>query len=138
MSRPTAELVSKAREHPFRADALRPVQYESIGWLRKSDAVITIDETLERTPAGIPVSLRPLFQKYVPENLDPDRSAFTVIERTLAWGDLPEPRWLFARYGRERLAEWVRQAGWRCLPRRRLRYWVSFFRLDDYRHGERI
>jgi hypothetical protein len=67
-----------------------------------------------------------------------ERSAFTVIERTLAWGDLPELRWLFARYGRERLAEWVRQAGWRCLPRRRLKYWLSFFGLSDRQRGERI
>ena len=98
----------------------------------------TVDEQLERTPAGIPLSLRPFFQEYVLEDLDPERSAFTVIERTLAWGGLPELRWLFARYGRERLAEWVRQAGWRCLPRRRLKYWLSFFELGDYQHGERI
>jgi hypothetical protein len=70
----------------------------------------TLDHDLKRTPAGIPVSLRPFFQEYVLEDLDPERSAFTVIERTLAWGDLSELRWLFARYGRERLA------GWRCLP----------------------
>jgi hypothetical protein len=98
----------------------------------------TRDEPLERAPAGIPLSLRPFFQEYVLEDLDPERSAFTVIERTLAWGDLPELRWLFARYGRERLAEWVRQAGWRCLPRRRLKYWLSFFDLSDHQRGERI
>ena len=98
----------------------------------------TFDDTLEQTPAGIPVSLRPFLQEYALEDLDPERSAFTVIERTLAWGDLPELRWLFARYGPERLAEWVRQAGWYCLPRRRLKYWLCFFELTDYRHGERL
>jgi hypothetical protein len=98
----------------------------------------TRNEQLEQTPAGIPLSLRPFFQEYVLEDLDPERSAFTVIERTLAWGDLPELRWLFAQYGEERLAEWVRQAGWRFLPRRRLKYWLSFFALRDYKHGERI
>jgi hypothetical protein len=92
----------------------------------------------ERTPAGIPVSLRPFFQEYVLEDLDPERSAFTVIERTLAWGDLPELRWLFAHYGSGRLAEWVRQAGWRCLPRRRFKYWLCFFELSDDHRGERI
>jgi hypothetical protein len=71
-------------------------------------------------------------------DLDPERSAFTVIERTLAWGDVPELRWLFAQYGSERLAEWVRQSGWYCLPRRRFKYWLSFFELTDYRHGERM
>ncbi len=98
----------------------------------------TSDDTLEQTPAGIPTTLRPFFQEYDLENLDPERSAFTVIERTLAWGDLPELRWLFARYGSERLADWVRQAGWYCLPRRRLKYWLCFFDLAAYRRGERI
>jgi hypothetical protein len=98
----------------------------------------TSDDGLKWTPAGIPVSLRPFFQEYVLEDLDPQHSAFTVIERTLAWGDVSELRWLFAHYGPERLAEWVRQAGWRCLPRRRLKYWLCFFELTDYRRGERI
>jgi len=93
---------------------------------------------LEQTPAGIPVSLRPFFQEYVLEDLDPERSASIVIERTLAWGGVPELRWLLIRYGRERLAEWVRHAGWRCLPRRRFKYWLCFFDLSDYESGERI
>jgi hypothetical protein len=93
---------------------------------------------LEQTPAGIPVTLRPFFQEYVLEDLDPERSAFTVIERTLAWGDRQELRWLFAHYGPARLAEWVRQAGWRCLPRRRLIFWLRFFDLADYHQGERV
>ena len=92
----------------------------------------------ERTPAGIPVSLRPFFQEYTLEDLDPERSAFTVIERTLGWGDAPELRWLFTQYAPERLAEWVRQAGWYLLPRRRFLFWRCFFGLDDYRHGERV
>ena len=102
------------------------------------DRMATHAETLERTPAGIPLSLRPFFQEYVLEDLDLERSAFTVIERTLAWGAAAELRWLFGTYGAARLAEWVRQAGWRCLPRRRLKYWISFFDLSDYRRGERI
>jgi len=78
------------------------------------------------------------FQEYAFEKLDPERSAFTIIERTLAWGDRAELRWLFARYGRQRLAEWVRQAGWRCLPRRRFLFWICYFQLDDYARGEKI
>ncbi len=96
------------------------------------------DETLELTPAGIPVSLRPFFQEYVLENLDPERSAFTVIERTLAWGGVPELRWLFACYEPERLAEWVRQLGWRGLSRQRLKYWLRFFEITEYHSGQRI
>ena len=96
------------------------------------------EQALEKTPAGIPSSLRPFFQEYVLEDLDPERSAFVVIERTLAWGDVAELRWLFGTYGRERLAEWVRRSGWYLLPRRRFLYWQHFFGLSDYRHRERI
>ena len=98
---------------------------------------------MEESPASqacdrIPPGLKPFFPEYVFEELDPERHAFTVIERTLAWGDVTELRWLFARYGADRLAGWVRQAGWRCLPRRRLKYWLAFFNLTDYEHGERV
>jgi hypothetical protein len=67
-------------------------------------SLTTSDAGLECRPAGIPISLRPFFQEYVLEDLDPERSAFTVIERTLAWGDIPELSWLFVYYGPERLA----------------------------------
>jgi hypothetical protein len=97
-----------------------------------------LKDQIELTPVGIPTSLRPFFQEYVLEEIDPEKSAFTVIERTLAWGDVPELRWLFARYGKDRLAEWVREAGWRFLPRRRLKYWTCFFELSETRSGERI
>lgn len=90
------------------------------------------------TPAGLPVSLRPHLQEYTLEDLDPERHAALVIERTLAWGNLPELRWLFQRYGRERLAAWVRASGWYGLPRRRFKYWVCFFEITDYQHRERV
>jgi hypothetical protein len=93
------------------------------------------DDDLPLTPNGIPISLRPCFQEYTLEKLDPERDAFTVIERTLARGDRREVRWLFARYGRERLAEWVRQAGWWRLSRRRFRFWRAYFDIHDYRRN---
>ena len=92
----------------------------------------------EQTPAGIPVTLRPFFQEYQLEDLNPERSAFTIIERTLGWGDVPELRWLFARYSPARLSEWVRRAGWYCLPQRRFKYWLCFFGITEYQHRERI
>ncbi len=94
--------------------------------------------TLETTATGMPTTLRPFFQEYDLEKLALERSAFTIIERTLAWGDRAELRWLFAQYGSQRLADWVRQVGWRCLPRRRFQFWVCYFQLTDYQRGERI
>jgi len=86
---------------------------------------------MEFTPKGIPTSLRPFFQEYVLEDIDPDKHPFTVIERTLEWGNREEVHWLFARYGRERLADWVRQAGWRCLSRHTLHLWKPYFSLPE-------
>lgn len=83
------------------------------------------------TPGGLPVSLRPTFQEYVLENLDLNRDAFTIIERTLAYGQRDELRWLFSVYGADKLAAWVQQSGWRLLPRRRLLFWGAYFSLEN-------
>ena len=98
----------------------------------------TINHPLECTPNGIPIRLRPFFQELVLEDLDPEKSAFTVISRTMAWGDIRELRWLFGLYGTDRLKAWVREYGWRCLPRRRFQFWLCYFELTDYHSGERI
>lgn len=86
---------------------------------------------LDFTPLGIPRELKPAFQEYDIEKLDPDRDAFTVIERTLAHGSQEELHWLFTRYGAARLAEWLREAGWRLLPRERLLFWATYFQLTN-------
>jgi hypothetical protein len=86
---------------------------------------------MEFTASGIPHSLQFAFQEYDLEKLHPDEHAFTVIERTLAYGNRAELRWLFAQYGSERLAAWVSEAGWRVLPRYRLIFWVSYFDLSN-------
>lgn len=91
----------------------------------------TFDDTLERTTAGIPVSLRPFFQEYDLENLNPDEHWELVVERTLAYGDRRELCWLFRRYGRARLADWVRRMGWRRLPKRRFNLWCVLLDVQD-------
>jgi hypothetical protein len=66
---------------------------------------------------AIPISLKPFFQDVEFESLDPERNASTIIERTLSDGNVEEIRWLFAHYGKERIAAWVRERGARRLPR---------------------
>ena len=88
-------------------------------------------------PNDIPVSLRPCFQEYTLEKLDPERDAFTIIERTLALACQSEIQWLFARYGRERVREWVHQAGSALLSRRRFRLWVNYLDIRDHRQRRR-
>ena len=86
---------------------------------------------MEYTPNGIPTSLRPAFLEYVLENLAPDKDAFTIIERTLFYGNQEELRWLFKLYSSERLKQWVEKAGWRRLSRRRLNFWAAYFDLRN-------
>ena len=96
------------------------------------------DEPLEFTEKGIPISLRPYFQEYVLEKLDVRDSAFTVMERALAWGTISELRWLFREYGYLRLEEFVEKYGARLLPRRRYKLWITYFGLPDTRKPDRI
>ncbi|HID53131.1 MAG TPA: hypothetical protein EYP41_13995 [Anaerolineae bacterium] len=90
-----------------------------------------LDYSKAQTEKGIPLSLRPAFQEYKLEQLDPDKHAFTIIERALAYGGKEEIRWLFSRYGKRRIEAWVQTAGWRLLPRRRLQFWAVYFNLDN-------
>lgn len=85
----------------------------------------------ETSAKEIPLTLAPFFQEYTFEKLDAERDAELVIERTLAWGNREELRWLFARYGRERVADWVRRMGTRRLPRRQLPFWQLILELAD-------
>ncbi len=86
------------------------------------------------TAAGIPLSLRPFFQEYHLESLDPSLHSGLVIERVLAYGDRGELRWLFGYYGRPRIVGWVRQVGARRLPWRRYNLWCVLLDLPRARH----
>lgn len=92
----------------------------------------------EITVLGIPLSLRPAFQEYTLEELDPELDAFTVIERTLGKGDMRELQWLFGNYGVERLRNFVEKYGVRFLPRPRMQYWTLYFELPIEIPQERI
>jgi hypothetical protein len=78
----------------------------------------------------IPRSLVPFFQEYDLDSLDPDQAASTVIERTLRYGNRAELRWLFARYPRPVIAEWVRQWGRYALPTPHLAFWKLILQLE--------
>ena len=79
----------------------------------------------------IPRTLAQFFQEYAFDNLDADLHAELVIERTLGWGNTAELRWLFARYGRERIAGWVKRMGTRRLPRRQIPFWQLILAIPD-------
>ena len=75
------------------------------------------------TMNAIPTSLAPFFQEYSLNQLDLERSASTIIERTLQFGSREEIRWLFACYSRQRICNWVRRWGQLALPEPHLTFW---------------
>lgn len=99
-----------------RAKAQKPVASRASLEVRR--IMEMMDLTLPTTALGLPLSLKPFFQEYAFERIDPEEHWELVIERTLAYGDRRELRWLFERYGTGRLRDWVRRMGWRRLPRR--------------------
>jgi hypothetical protein len=52
---------------------------------------------------SIPPSLAPFFQEYDIARLNPESDSFTIIERTLQFGNREEIRWLFRTYSREQV-----------------------------------
>jgi hypothetical protein len=94
------------------------------------------------TAGGLPLSLRPCFQEYTFADLDPAQHADLIIERTLAYGNRREVRWLFSQYGRASLVTWVQHWGVRRLPWRRYNLWCVLLDLPPARRlrpeGSRI
>jgi hypothetical protein len=72
---------------------------------------------------SIPPSLAPFFQEYDLARLDLQRSASTIIERVLQFGNRAEIRWLFQVYPREQMAAWVHHWGPQALPEPHLTFW---------------
>jgi hypothetical protein len=72
---------------------------------------------------AIPQSLAPFFQEYSLSDLDSERAAATVIERTLQFGNREEIRWLFGRYPHARILDWLREFGPERLPEPHLTFW---------------
>jgi len=83
------------------------------------------------TGRGIPRSLAPFFQEYDLEALDPEQARFTVIERTLRYGNRAELGWLFSRYLEPVITEWVARWGQRSLPPAHLAFWRLLLNLED-------
>lgn len=86
--------------------------------------------TPKQVCAGIPPTLKPFFQDVDFESLDLERNAPTIIERTLAEGNVQEIRWLFACYGKERIADWVKRRGAHRLPADRRALWHVLLGLE--------
>jgi hypothetical protein len=79
----------------------------------------------------IPTSLAPFFQEYNLEQLSLERSAATIIERTLQFGNRAEIRWLFSRYPHQRIRDWVQLWGKLALPEPHLTFWTLVLEITE-------
>lgn len=71
----------------------------------------------------IPSTLAPFFQEYDLAQLEPQRDAVTIIERTLRYGTRAELRWLFSTYSHAEIIDWVQRWGVFGLPAPHLAFW---------------
>ncbi|MCG3212546.1 MAG: hypothetical protein FOGNACKC_06216 [Anaerolineae bacterium] len=93
-----------------------------------------------QTAAGIPYSLRPCFQEYDIDQLDPQQHRDLIIERTLAYGNRQEVRWLLETYSRARIVGWLETLGGHRLTWRRYNLWCVLLNMPPARRptGARI
>lgn len=71
----------------------------------------------------IPSTLAPFFQEYDLTSLDLQSAAPLIFERILQFGDRAELHWLFTRYPRRQIRDWVMQFGRERLPHPHLDFW---------------
>jgi hypothetical protein len=83
-----------------------------------------------RATGTVPESLAPFFQEYRLPDLDLDRDAATVIERTLRYGSRRELSWLFQTYSEDEIAQWVRVSAPRRLPAAHRAFWQQVLQLE--------
>jgi hypothetical protein len=83
-------------------------------------------------PYCLPDDTAWLFPEYDFEALDLECHKGVIIERVLERGTWEQLRWLFATYGEDRVAEWVRQHGFRLLSKRSFALWRLALGIADY------
>lgn len=88
--------------------------------------------SMARWRLHIPPGLWPHFQEYDPDRLDMKRDADLIIQRTLEFGTWNEVRWLFAAYGRQRIAAFLRQWGERQLSPVTFNYWRKLLGISNW------
>jgi hypothetical protein len=79
----------------------------------------------------IPLSLAPFFQEYDIARLNPEKDSFTIIERTLQFGNRSELRWLFTIYPHGQIAAWVKRFGKDRLPQPHRRFWQMILEINE-------
>jgi len=85
---------------------------------------------------SLPADAAWLFPEYDFEAIEPERYKGVIIERILERGSWEQLCWLFATYGEEDVAAWVRRHGFRLLSKRSFALWRLALGVDDYEAPE--
>lgn len=87
---------------------------------------------METEQIHLPVDSAWLFPEYAFEDIDLKTHRGVIIERILERGSWEQIRWLFRRYGEERVASWVQQHGFRLLSKRSFAFWRLVLKITDF------
>lgn len=83
-------------------------------------------------PKDLPQSTAWLFPEYQFDQMNSHDYANVIIERTLGRGSWEQIRWLFDRYDRHIIGQWVQQHGYRRLDKRPFHYWCWMLGITEY------
>ena len=84
--------------------------------------------------SGVPATARHLFQEFDIDSWDESDELVVnvIIQRLLERGTTSELKWLFATYGKARVARWVREGGFRGLSKLTFGYWLLILKITEY------
>lgn len=81
---------------------------------------------------AIPVDMEWLFPEYDFQEVRLGDYDGVIIERVLERGNWEQLRWLFHTYGEVKVADWVRQHGFRLLSKRSFALWRLALDVTDF------
>ncbi len=97
--------------------------------MREDDRVVG---KLPLSKGRLPPDAEWLFPEYDSKAIDLEQHKGVIIERFLERGTWEQLRWLFATYGEDGVAEWVRKHGFRLLSKRSFALWRLVLKIPTY------
>lgn len=82
--------------------------------------------------SNLPTDTAWLFPEYEFEAMGLESHSGVIIERILERGTWAQLRWMFAHYGEQYVADWVRRHGFRLLSKRSFALWRLALGVVDY------
>ena len=94
------------------------------------------DKQLVHKSDVLPSDCARLFPEYDLEQMDLKSYEGVIIERVLEKGSWEQLRWLFTTFGENRVANWVREHGFRLLSKRSFALWQLALGIVNYKAPE--